>query len=65
MFPTMETSLFCANILKSAFDDRVKAPGVAALFGAGGILLFFLIGDASVWHCVPFLVIGIVAEQDI
>lgn len=42
--------------------ERVKAPGVAAIFGAGGILLVFLIGDASVWHCVPFLVIGIVAE---
>ena len=42
--------------------DRVKAPGVAAIFGAGGILLFFLIGDASVWHCVPFLLIAVLAE---
>ena len=53
--------ILLSGVVIKAFD-RVKAPGVAALFGAGGILLFFLIGDASVWHCVPFLVIGIVAE---
>lgn len=63
MFVCYQTiaGILLSGIVIKAFD-RVKAPGVAAIFGAGGILLFFLIGDASVWHCVPFLVIGIVAE---
>ena len=51
-----------SGIIIKAFD-RVKAPGAAAVFGAGGILLYFLIGDASVWHCVPFFVIGMIAEK--
>ena len=53
--------ILLSGVVIKAFD-RMKAPGVAAVFGAGGILLYFLIGDASVWHCVPFLVIGIIAE---
>ena len=53
--------ILLSGIVIKAFD-RVKAPGVAATFALGGILLFFLIGDASVWHCLPFLVIAIVAE---
>lgn len=53
--------ILLSGVVIKAFD-RVKAPGVAAAFALGGILLFFLIGDASVWHCVPFIVIGIVAE---
>lgn len=53
--------ILLSGIVITAFD-RVKAPGVAAVLALGGILLFFLIGDASVWHCVPFLVIGVIAE---
>ena len=53
--------ILLSGVVIKAFD-RMKAPGVAAVLALGGILLFFLIGDASVWHCVPFLVIGIMAE---
>lgn len=53
--------ILLSGIVIKAFD-KVRAPGVAAVFALGGILMFFLIGDASAWHCVPFLVIGIVAE---
>ena len=53
--------ILLSGVVIKAFD-RMKAPGAAAVFAAGGILLYFLIGDASVWHCVPFLVIGIIAE---
>lgn len=42
--------------------DQVKAPGVAAVFAAGVILIFVAIGDASVWHCIPLVVIAVIAE---
>ena len=53
--------ILLSGVVITAFN-RVKAPGVAAIFAVGGILLFFLIGDASTWHCVPFVIIGILAE---
>ena len=40
--------------------DQVKAPGVAAVFAAGVILIFVAIGDASVWHCIPLVVIAVI-----
>ena len=42
--------------------DQVKAPGVSAVFAAGIILIFVAIGDASVWHCIPLVVIAVMAE---
>ena len=42
--------------------DRIKAPGVAACQGLGMILTFFVIGDANLWHCVPVIVIAVLAE---
>ncbi|MBQ8162416.1 MAG: MptD family putative ECF transporter S component [Clostridia bacterium] len=53
--------ILLSGIVIKAFD-RMKVPGAALVFSAGGILLYFLLDDASVWHCVPFLVIGILAE---
>ena len=40
----------------------VTAPGVAACLGLGMILTFFLIQDANLWHCVPIVVIAVLAE---
>lgn len=42
--------------------DRIKAPGAAICLSAGMIALFFIIGDASLWHCIPIVVIGVLAE---
>ena len=42
--------------------DRIKAPGAAACLGAGMILMFFLIQDANLWHCLPVIVIAVLAE---
>ena len=41
---------------------RIQAPGTALCLSAGMIALFFIIGDANLWHCVPIIVIGILAE---
>lgn len=41
---------------------RVQAPGVAACFSLAVIVLFFIIQDVSVWHCLPLIVMGILAE---
>lgn len=42
--------------------DRIRAPGAALCLSAGMTALFFLSGEASLWHCVPIIVIGILAE---
>lgn len=41
---------------------RVQAPGAAACLALFMILLFFIIQDANVWHVVPLIVIGVLAE---
>ena len=41
---------------------RIQAPGAALCLSAGMVALFFIIGDANLWHCVPVVVIGILAE---
>ena len=41
---------------------RIQAPGVAACFSLGVIALFFIIQDASAWHCLPLVIMGVLAE---
>ena len=53
--------ILLSGIVIKAFD-RVKIFGVALCFSIGIVLIFFLIGDASVWHIVPLIVIGVMAE---
>lgn len=54
-------AVLLTGIAGKAFD-RMKAPGAAACLALGMILLFFIIQDASPWHCVPLLVMGVLAE---
>ena len=42
--------------------NQVKTPGVAAVLSAGIILIFILMNDASAWHCIPLVVIAVLAE---
>ena len=41
---------------------NVQAPGVAACLALAMILLLVAIGDAVMWHVVPLVVIGLLAE---
>ena len=54
-------SILLSGVVIKAFD-RVKAPGVAAVFSLGVILIFVAMDDASAWHVLPLIVIAIVAE---
>lgn len=54
--------ILLSGVVITAFD-RVKAPGVAACLALGIVLVFIIINDVSVWHIVPLIVIGIVAEN--
>ena len=53
--------ILLSGVVITAFD-RIKAPGVAACLALGIVLVFIIINDVSVWHIVPLVVIGIVAE---
>ena len=53
--------ILLSGVVIAAFN-RIKAPGVAACLALGIILVFIMINDVSVWHVVPLVVIGIVAE---
>lgn len=55
-------AILVTGVAGKAFD-RIKAPGVAACLGFGMIVTFFLIQDANLWHCVPILVIALLAEM--
>ena len=54
--------ILLSGVVITAFD-RIKAPGVAACFALGIVLVFIIINDLSVWHVVPLVVIGIAAES--
>lgn len=57
----MIAGILLSGVVIKAFD-RVKAPGVAAVFSIGVILIFVLMGDASLWHCIPLVVMAVLAE---
>lgn len=54
-------AILVTGVAGKAFD-RIQAPGAAACLGLGMLLTFFAIGDANLWHCVPIVVIAILAE---
>ena len=54
-------SILLSGIVIKAFN-KVKAPGVALCLAAGMILTFFAIGDAALWHVIPVIGIGVLAE---
>ena len=49
------------GIVITAFD-KVKSFGVPLCFAVFMIIVFFIIQDASLWHCIPLLVIAVIAE---
>ncbi|MBR1686079.1 MAG: MptD family putative ECF transporter S component [Clostridia bacterium] len=53
--------ILLAGVCIAAFR-RIKAPGVAAIFSLGVILIYILMGDASAWHCLPLVILGALAE---
>lgn len=53
--------ILLSGIVVTAFD-RIKGPGVAAVFSLGIVLVFILINDVSAWHIIPLIVIGAIAE---
>ena len=53
--------LLLSGIVIRAFR-RIQAPGVAACFSLVVIALFFIIQDAGAWHCLPLVVMGVLAE---
>ena len=54
-------AILVTGIAGKAFDC-IKAPGAAACLALGMILTFFLIQDANLWHCIPLIVIAVLAE---
>ena len=54
--------ILLSGIVIHAFR-RIQAPGVAVCFSLGVIALFFIIQDASAWHCLPLVVMGVLAEM--
>ena len=54
-------AILVTGVVGKAFD-RVRAPGAAVCLGCGMILTFFAIQDASLWHCIPLIVIALLAE---
>lgn len=53
--------ILLSGVVIKAFD-RVKASGVATCLALGIVLVFILINDVSVWHVVPLIIIGVIAE---
>ncbi|MBR1820857.1 MAG: MptD family putative ECF transporter S component [Clostridia bacterium] len=53
--------ILLAGVVITAFR-QIQSPGVAAVFSVGVILIFVLMGDASAWHCLPLVVMAVIAE---
>ncbi len=53
--------LLITGVVITAFD-KVKSFGVPLCLSVFMILVFFIIQDASLWHCIPLLVIAAIAE---
>ena len=54
-------AILVTGVAGKAFD-RVRAPGAAVCLGLGMIITFFAIQDANLWHCIPIIVIAVLAE---
>ena len=53
--------LLVTGVAAKAFD-KIRAFGVAACLSCGMLLAFFAMQDANLWHCVPVIVIAVLAE---
>ena len=52
--------LFTGILVKSF--DRIQQPGTALSFAAVVALAYIAMGDASLWHCLTPIILGIAAE---
>lgn len=43
--------------------DTIRSPGAAAFLSLGMLLTFFIIRDVNMWHCLPVIVIAVLAEM--
>lgn len=53
--------ILLTGIVITAFD-KVKSFGVSLCLAIFIIIVFFVIQDASLWHCIPLLFIAVMAE---
>lgn len=53
--------LLVTGVAAKAFD-RIKSFGAAVCLSLGMLLTFFAMQDANLWHCVPVIVIAVLAE---
>lgn len=53
--------LLVTGVAAKAFD-KIKAFGVACCLSLGMLVTFFAMQDANLWHCVPVIVIAVLAE---
>lgn len=53
--------LLITGVVITAFD-KVRSFGVPLCLAVFMILVFLIIQDASLWHCIPLLVIAAIAE---
>ena len=42
--------------------DKIRAFGAACCFSIGMLITFFAMQDANLWHCLPVIIIAILAE---
>lgn len=42
--------------------DCIRQPGAAACLSLGMLIVFFVIRDANLWHCLPVVIIALLAE---
>lgn len=52
--------LLVTGVAAKAFD-KIKAFGVACCLSLGMLVTFFAMQDANLWHCVPVIVIAVLA----
>jgi hypothetical protein len=53
--------LLVTGIAAKAFD-KIRAFGAASCLSLGMLITFFAMQDANLWHCLPVVIIAILAE---
>jgi len=53
--------LIVTGVAAKAFD-KIRAFGVACCLSIGMLITFFAMQDANLWHCLPIILIAVLAE---
>jgi len=53
--------LIVTGVAAKAFD-KIRAFGVACCLSLGMLVAFFAMQDANLWHCLPVIIIAVLAE---